>query len=186
MATTFHLRMANIGISPYGDVNSFGGLLDTQRGASATQSSSTSVASATWVSIRYFISRPLAAFSLSGAITCNLRGSEAANQANASLGVRVYKWNPTTGLSASLGQASATVELGTTEGVVTASVTPTTTAFADGECLVFEVGAINIGTMGGGRLVSLFHDGPTAGASGDSYITITPNVTPQRRVTLTE
>lgn len=184
MATTFFLRNSDIGIATYG-TGATGNLSTVIRGTTAVATySATSVSSGTWVSLGYFATQPLINFSFSGAITCNLRGDEANNNANASLGVRFYRWNKTVGLSASLGQASATVELATSETAVTANLTPTAAAFADGDSLVFEIGIINIGTMGA-RVVNFYFNG-AAGATGDSFITINPNVSFQRRLIFTE
>lgn len=106
----------------------------------------------------------------------NLRGAESATQANASLGVRLYKYSGGS-LSASLGQPAALTELGTTEGAVTATFTPTSTAYASGDIIVVEVAITNGNgvTMGNGRTVTFYYAGPTAAASGDSYITFTEN-----------
>lgn len=179
MATTFYLRDANIGLGAYND------LLTVNRGNAAANVSGTTTSGGTWISLGYWSTKPLLAFSLSGTVSFNLRGLESNAQANASLGMRIYKYSAGA-LSSSLGQASATVELGTAEGAVTGSVTPTTTTFANGDILVVEIGIINIGTMGSNRTVTLYYNGPTAAASGDSYFTITPTVTQHRRLQLTE
>jgi hypothetical protein len=185
MATTFYPSSFSIGIATYGN-GATGKTALFERGASAASIAGTTTSGGTWISLGYFASQPLVEFSLSGTVTCNLRGAESSTQANASLGVRIYKWTKAAGLGASLGQASATVELGTTEGAVAATVTPTTTEFLSGDALVFEVGIINIGSMGNNRTVTFYFNGPTAAASGDSYITITPSVILQRRLTFTE
>lgn len=181
MATTFYLRNANIGVGA-GGANL---LAVPSRGTTATSITTGTTASGTWISMGYWATKPLVGFTLSGSVSMNLRARETNNNANASVGVRLYRFSNGS-LSGSLGQISATTELTTTESARTASVTPTSTAFANGDILVMEVGIINIGTMGGGQSVVLFLDGPTAAASGDSYITITENVTFSRRATLTE
>jgi hypothetical protein len=183
MPTTLYLRNATIGI----DTPSFNTALgDVNRGASVTQTNVETVAGATWISILNFATLPLdEAFTLSGQITCNLRGLESNGQANASLGVRFYKWTRADGVGAQIAQASSTVELATSEAARTATVTPPSTSFAIGDALIMEVGAINIGAMGGGRGVTFYYNGPTAGASGDSYVTIAENLKFLHRVAVT-
>ena len=179
MATTFYFRNSNIGLGVYND------LLTRERGALATSLSGNTVSGGTWVSIGYWAVQPLVGFTLAGSVSCNLRASESNAQANASIGMRIYKYSNGT-LSGSLGQASGITELTTSETATVRSVTPTSTVFANGDMLVVEIGAINIGTMGAGRSVSFFFNGPTAAASGDSYFTITENVLYKNRTRLTE
>lgn len=186
MPTTFYPRDLQIGIATYGN-GAVGEYAEIYRGAAAQSVTGNTTAGGTWISLGYWTTKPLVGFSLSGTVSVNLRGLESNTQANASLGVRIYRWiNSTKTLSASLGQASSTTELTTTQATRTATVTPTTTTFVNGDAIVFEVGIINIGTMGGGRTVTFFYNGPTAGASGDSFFTINPTVTAQRRAVVTE
>lgn len=173
MATTFYLRSANIGLSAAPR------LADLVRGAAATSVNGTTNGS-TWVSLALFTVRLLAPFTLAGSVSMNLRGLESANQANATLGLRLRKYSAGS-LGASFGQATGATELGTTESARAAAVTPTSTAFGISDILVFEVGIVNVGTMGTGQTVTFFFNGPTAAASGDSYVTLTENVTFQDR-----
>lgn len=175
MATTLYFRNTNIGIATYNKQAIL------SRGVTATSVAGTTTSGGTWISLGYWASQPLEAFTLSSSVSINLRGDESNNTANASLGLRLYKWALSGGLGSSLGQASPTTELGTSEGAVTASVTPTSTAFSSGDVLVVEVGIINIGTMGNGITVNFYFNGPTAAASGDSYFTLTDTVTYARR-----
>lgn len=185
MPTTFYPRDLQIGIATYGN-GAVGEFASVDRGPTAQSVTGNTTAGGTWISLGYWATKPLVGFTLSGTVSVNLRGLESNAQANASLGVRIYRWQRVGGLSASLGQASSTTELATTQATRTATVTPTTTVFSSGDALVFEVGIINIGTMGGGRTVTFFYNGPTAGASGDSFFTINPTVTAQRRAVVTE
>lgn len=184
MPTTFYPRAQQIGLATYGN-GANGELAALSRGATSTQASVNTTAGGTWISLGFYATPPLQSFSLSGTVSVNLRGLESNAQANASLGLRIYRLSAAGVLSASLGQASSTVELGTAEAARTASVTPTTTTFNNGDSLVFEIGAINIGTMGGGRSVTFFYNGPTAGASGDSFVTINPTITMKQRTAIT-
>lgn len=176
MATTFYLTTPTIvGANRFARYNN--------RGTGAATVTGTTNGS-TWVSIGFWYSRPLVAFTLSGTVTMNVWGYESANQANASFGMRIYRYTPATAtLSASLGQASNAVELGTGTGgtVKTATVTPTSTAFSAGDMIVAEVGIVNAGTMGNGQTVTLQYNGTTAAAAGDSFFTITENVELQNR-----
>lgn len=184
MPTILYPRTAKLGIATYGN-GAAGSAMLAGRGAAASSVSGTTTASGTWISLGYFATPPLNAFTLTGSISCNLRGLEANTNANASLGVRFYKWTRSAGLGALIVQASATVELGTAETAVAATATAPSTAFANGDVLVAEMGIINIGSMGSGRAVTLYFNGPTAGASGDSYITIPQTITQQRRAAIT-
>lgn len=176
MATVFYLRNLNIGIGAYS-------LNTLERGGTATSVSATTTSGGTWISLGFWATKPLVGFTLAGSTSFNLSGLESNAQANASLGMRIYKY--TNGvLGPSLGQASSGTELTTAETARTASVTPTSTVFSAGSILVVEIGAINAGTMGNGRTVTLRFNG-TAAASGDSYFTITENVTYSRRNRIT-
>lgn len=170
MATTFYLRSANIGRATY---NRFASLM---RGGGVTSLAGTTTSGGTWISLAYFCTKPLVGFTFSGSASVNLRGDESNGLANATLGCRFYKLSQAGSLSASLGQANGSAELQTTETAVTGSVTPTSTAFANGDMMVMEIGITNFGTMGNGRTVNFYFNGTTAAASGDSYITLTENV----------
>lgn len=176
MATVFYLRDLSIGIDAYR-------LSTLERGGSATSIGVATTSGGSWISLGFCATKPLEGFTLAGSVSFNLMGLESQAQANASLGMRIYKY--TNGvLGSSLGQASSGTELTTSEMVRTASVTPTSTVFSAGSILVVEIGAINVGTMGS-RTVEFFYNGPTAAASGDSYFTITENVTYNRRNRIT-
>lgn len=170
MATTFYLRNDSVGITTYNQ------LATILRGPTATSITGNTEAAGTWISLTWFATPPVETFSFSGTTTFNLRGSENNPLANASLGARFYSWSPSAGLSASLLQLSATVELGATEAAVTATGTPSTVTILSGYVIVVEIGIINIGTMGAGRTVTFYYNGPTANASGDSFVTLNPNI----------
>lgn len=145
----------------------------------ATTITTATQAGGTWISVGFWYTKSLTPVTISSSISVNLRGLESNNQANASLGLRVWKGDITTSsLSSQLGQTAALAELGTTEGAITGSFTPTSTAFASGDFIAFEVGVTNATglTMGGGRTVNFYYAGPTAAASGDSFVTFTDNL----------
>lgn len=170
MATTLYLTNLVVGIPTYNQ------LARPLRGNGVVSTTGNTTAGGTWISLDWFSTPPLEPFSFSGTTSFNLRGLENNAQANASLGARFYRWNPGSGLSASLFQLSSATELGTAEAARTATGTPTAANFASGDILVIEIGIVNVGTMGGGRTVTFFYDGPTAAASGDSYVTLNPNL----------
>lgn len=176
MATTLYFRNLLTGLDPV-----YNELMRLERGATATSIAGTTTASGTWISLGYWSTMPLVGFTFSESTSMNLRGNESNAQANAGLGARFYKWVRGTGIGASLLNLASAVELGTAEGAQTATGTPTSTAFDSGDALIIEVGITNVGTMGGNRTVTFYFNGPTAGASGDSYVTLTENLIFQRR-----
>lgn len=116
--------------------------------------------------------------------TMNFRLVESATQANATMFFnRLTAWNPAgasvggpSNLHGQLGNVNA--EAGTTEGAISATLNQNTSATVPaGYYLVAEIMADDgVGvTMGSGRTVSFVYDGPTAAASGDSFVTLPEN-----------
>lgn len=178
MATTFYLNSATI-IGRLASYNSRGS-------ATATLSGTTN--GSTWIFLGSWVTKPLEAFTLSGNVIMNVWGFESANQANASLGMRIYRYIPSTNsISGLIGQASSAVELATNPAgsVRTGTlISPPSTVFNSGDMIWIEMGIVNVGTMGTGQTVTLQYSGPTAGVSGDSYFTITENVKLKNRNTI--
>jgi hypothetical protein len=181
MATTFFLRDQRIGIQG-------ASLLRDERGGATQNLSVDTVAGGTWIVIQSWSTRPLTPFTLSGPINIRIRAAESNNVANTSIECRIYKWSRVTGLSAALLTLKQSVELTTTDSSVNLSGTPATTVFNSGEALIVDVGITNAPgtTMGGNRSVTISYNGPTDGASGDSYIQIDENVVQRDRITVTE
>lgn len=179
MPTTFYLRNNNIGVNSY-RVNTL------ERGASVATLTINTTSGGTNISGGFWATKPLAGFTLSGSVTISTRASESNAQANAGMRYRLYKWSPSSGLSAALLTLTQAAELTTTNATVSLSGTPTSTVFANGDVLVVEVAITNVGgTMGAGRTVDVTYNGATANATGDSFFTITENVALKQRVTTT-
>jgi predicted acyl esterase len=123
-----------------------------------------------------FFSEPLTeGVTISGTVTPNLRGLESANGVNAGFALLVERAN-TAGVAQSTVIARQVIgaELATTEAARTASLTPTSTAFAAGERIRVTISLINVGTMGAGT-VTMHYNGAASAASGDNFLTFTEN-----------
>ena len=147
-----------------------------ERGPTSTSFTVNTVAGATFIPIADYITPPLEPFTLAGSISANLRGSESNAQANATLAVRILRFNAVDNTTTTVTLLSSATELGTTEAARTMSATPPSTAISAGDRIQFTVAAVNVGSMGGGRTVTFNFNGPTAGASGDSFITFTETI----------
>lgn len=126
-----------------------------------------------------FISLPVAAaFTMSGTVTFNVWGREEGD-ANAGLIARVYRARDSDGsLTLVCEQAKGTELSNPTNAVNNWTDTPTSTAFAVGDRIVVFVGSTDAGgTMNAGFLLAIRTDGATGGASGDSYVTFTEDIT---------
>ena len=165
-----------------------GNTLSLTRGTSAGSFTVTTVAGPTngievtpgGASVCVWYSPPLnAAVTISGSITWNLRASESSNSANSSINARIEKIDGATGAITLIDQTARTTELGTSEAAAAFSETPAAgVACKRGDRLRVRVFADDAATnMGAGFTVSFFLDGPTAAASGDSYLTLTENLT---------
>lgn len=125
-----------------------------------------------------FVTEPLDRdITISGSINCNLWGLESSMNANAALGVIIDRLNSQGAVvSSGFGQGIATAELGTSSAVQNFNISsPTTTNFLKGDRIrvrVYFDDAPTL-TMGSGFTLTFNYDGPTAAASGDSYITFT-------------
>lgn len=121
------------------------------------------------------------AVTISGIVTFNLWGNESAMAVNAGLAAVVSRYDSTGNfISDVVAQANANhaddVELGTSSAAMNWTATPTSTTFSAGDWLAVVVHADAVGTMAAGT-VTLAHGGPTAAASGDSYVTFTETIT---------
>jgi len=179
MATTFYPRNLNIAIADYK-------LADVNRGSSAISLTIPTVTDSTWILIDTWSTNVLEPFTLSGSVSARIRGVESGPAANVGVQWRIYKWARTTGLSSLILSMSST-ELPTTEASINVSGTPTSTNFASGDSLVFEIGLTNAGgTMSGGRTATVSYNGGTLNATGDAFVTLTEDVQFRNRVLVTE
>jgi hypothetical protein len=125
-----------------------------------------------------FISNGLAAFTLSGNISINVWAKEGNTSANIGSSLLFYRRAYGTTNDTLFATLSRGVELTTSLAAQSYSGSPTSTAFADGDMLLIwatmaSVGSIGCPTTGDDQTIG----SASAGVSGDSYITITENVT---------
>lgn len=161
----------------------FGSLLTT-RGASATTRTRNTVTGPT-NGIEYpgggggtpgeYVSPPLdQAVTISGTITLNLWASENNMSANVAINCLIQRLNSQLQVVSTIATTARTTEVAvTTPGVNNFTVAPTSTNMQKGDRIRVVVFADDAGTMATGFTTSFVRSGPTAGVSGDSYVTFT-------------
>jgi len=158
--------------------------LSLSRGAAATSVATATVAGTTpGVEVSTggsvpdsWLSPPVdAGFTLSGTITFNLRALESAAAANVAINCKIERIGPDGAVISTIVTTARTTELGTSQAAANFTATPTSTTMAKGDRLRMTVFGDDAGTMGSGRTFTFFWNGPTAAASGDSYVTFTEN-----------
>jgi hypothetical protein len=124
-----------------------------------------------------WISKALAAVTISGTITVNHRSAESAAQAN--YGASATVWALISGSANLLGVGGSVTELATAEAATNFNITPTSRTLSDGDrvVVVFHYGAAG-GSSASGRTASFFYAG-ASGATGDSFVTFTETITEQ-------
>ncbi|MBI5744361.1 MAG: lamin tail domain-containing protein [Elusimicrobia bacterium] len=126
---------------------------------------------------------PLDAVTIAGKITFNLWTRESATAANATITGHVARTDTYGNVISTIAPVIlARSELGTTLAAYTWFSTPTATALNNGDRLAITL-YIDDGagvTMGSGRTVTMTLDGPTAAASGDSWIQTSEALSPAR------
>lgn len=177
MATTLYLRDLASSLGGAGQK-----ACSQRRGRAAVTTTTNTTASGTNITITAtaggqalsWFSEPLTnAVTISGTITPNIRCRESANAVNAGIALLIERTsNAGTVQSTVSARAVIGAEAGTAEAARTAARTPTSTAFSAGDRIKLTLSVINVGTMGAGTF-NTYHDGPAAGASGDSYVTFT-------------
>lgn len=127
-----------------------------------------------WISGR----SPVGGWTLSGTVTFNIWGLENSMSANIGLRARLFKITAA-GSESEIGGGPFDdgVEMGTSSAAMNWTGTPSSTAFSEDDRLIVRIYITNIGTMGGGFNGQMVYNGPTAAASGDSYIQLTETVT---------
>lgn len=160
--------------------------LSLSRGASANSENRTTVAGPTngieiddagGISI-HFISPPLDQdVTIAGTITLNLRCSETNMSANCAINAIIERIDSTGARASTIAQTARTTEMAvTTETAENFTVSPTSTNMLKGDRLRIRVYADDsTANMGSGFSVTFWFNGPTAAASGDSYVTFTEN-----------
>jgi len=180
MATDFFLRSGASGLGGAGQRR-----ISQRRGAaSATFVTSTTAggtnitctATAGGKALSWFSEPITTAITISGTVTVNIRGLEAANTVNAGRGILIERTN-NAGTVQSTIVADSTVPAVITEYTTTdaangaATYTPTSTAMAVGERIKITLKVRNVGTMAvNASGVTNSHDGPTAAAAGDTWV----------------
>ena len=128
-------------------------------------------------------SDPLDEVTISGNVTFNIWGRESHQQANAELTAELLRANASGAIQEVIAAVRVpTSELGTTLSARNWTMTPAPTALSNGDRLAVRVYIDDAGTMGSGRFVEVTLDGPTAGASGDSWFSTAEALAPARPV----
>lgn len=127
-----------------------------------------------WISGRV----PSGGFTLSGSVSVRIRARESNIAANCGGRIRLYKRTSGGTLTELTGSPwNDGVEFTTSDAAYDWSFTPTSMSFAEDDRLVIRLYITNVGTMGGSRTCTLTYDGASGGAAGDTFVTITENVT---------
>lgn len=115
---------------------------------------------------------------ISGSITWNLRAFESNMSANVAINGIIEVIDGATGTITLIDSTARTTELGTSEAAANFAETPAAgIACKRGDRLRVRVFGDDAGTMAAPHEFSLVVNGPTAGESGDSYLTLTENLT---------
>lgn len=115
---------------------------------------------------------------ISGSITWNLWSAENNMGANAAINAQIEKIDGATGVITLIDKTARTTELATSVAVANFAETPAVgIACKRGDRLRVRVFGDDAGTMGGGFAFQLDYNGGTAAADGDSYLTLTENLT---------
>lgn len=180
MPTDFFLRSNASGLGGAGQR----GLSQRRGRASATFITTTTAggtnitctATAGGQALSWFSEPITAAITISGTVTVNIRGLEAANTVNAGRGILIERTN-NAGTVQSTIVADSTVPATITEYTTTdaangaATYTPTSTNMAVGERIKVTLKVRNVGTMAANASgVTNSHDGPASGAAGDTWV----------------
>lgn len=183
MATRFYLRSLASSLGGAGQR-----LASTRMGRTSSTLITTTTAGGTNIpvtataggqAVTWFSDPITEAFTLSGTVTVNIRGLEAANTANAGRGILIERTN-NAGVVQSTIVADSTVPATITEFTTTdaangaATYTPTSTAMAAGERIKITLKIRNVGTMGAST-ATISHDGPASAAAGDTYVQFNEN-----------
>lgn len=141
----------------------------TLAAAGTVESGATIGASLFWVSL------PIFAVTISGTITANLRASESNALANYGVGCKIYRVSGGA-ITNAFAQGSDTVELGTSDSAHSIALTPTSTAFRNGDSIGLLIFYVGVGTSASGRTAAGTWAG-AAGASGDTFLSFTETIT---------
>lgn len=126
-----------------------------------------------------WLSEPLdAAATISGSITWNIWASESNMSANVAINARLEVVDGATGAITLIDQTARVTELGTSDAAVNFSETPASgVACKRGDRLRLCIFGSDVGTMASGYTFRTRLGGTTSGDVGDSYVTLTENLT---------
>lgn len=183
-----HIAQGTIAYNPpsslIGDFPAAGGTAtatsraDTSPGSASDQQGRNTTAGGTAIVCGAFITPPLSAdFTISGTITYNFWASESNMSANAGMACAVYKLAYDTGELTLINQSADGVELGTSMAAMNWTASPTSTDMVKGDRLVIVPYFTNVGTMAAGHSMLVAYDGPTGGATGDTWVQFNENLT---------
>lgn len=125
-----------------------------------------------------WVTNPLNAVTIAGAITVNIRALETNAMANEGVGAFVYKIAAGNGAATKIGLGGGGAELGTVEAARSITITPTSTALADGDMLALVICNEGVGVSASGFTITGFWNG-ASGATGDTFVTFTETITEQ-------
>jgi hypothetical protein len=160
--------------------------LSSSRGAASVNAVTTTTSGGTNIPVTAtgggqaltWYSTGLAAVTISGTVTVNIRGKEAQNTVNAGAGVLIERCNAAGSVLSSI-VADTTVpatitEYSTTDAAKNGTYTPTSTTLADGDRVKVTLKVRNVGTMGANASgVTNTYAGPTAAVAGDTFVQFT-------------
>lgn len=124
-----------------------------------------------------WITPALSAVTIAGSITVNFRGSESNAMANYGGGAGLFQISGDT--ATLIGAGGNSTEFGTSEAARSFTITPTSTALADGDrlCIYFLYGGAG-GSSASGFTASFVYAG-ASGATGDVFVTFTETLAAQ-------
>lgn len=183
MASSFYLRTLTSTLGGAGQL-----CMAQKRGGGSTTAITTTTAGGTNIAVTTsaggqaltWFSEPItAAITISGTVTVNIRGLEAANTTNAGAGILIQRTdNAGTVLSTIVNDLTvpATItEYGTTDGAKNGTYTPTSTNMAVGERIKVTLKVRNVGTMAASTVTNSYN-GVASGAAGDTYVRFTEDI----------
>lgn len=140
----------------------------------------------------FWVSEPITAVTIAGTITANLRAAENSNLTNYGIGCKLYRITTAGAVTTAFAQASNVTELTlNTETAMSISLTPTSTAFLDGQRIGVLVFFVGVGASTSGHTATLWYNGVAGSATGDTFLSFTeaitlyaPFVAPQETVNL--
>jgi hypothetical protein len=163
--------------------------LGTSRGGSSANLVTNTAASGTSIPVTQtaggtavtFFSGQLQAVTISGALSINIRGQESSLSANTAAGIKIERCDSTGSVLSTI-LAEQTVPVSATEyttggGAKVSAPTPTSTSLSDGDRIKITLLVKNFGVMAAGFTVTNSINGPSSGASGDTWVTFAETLT---------